>query len=40
MAHQVLRNIFVCIKKAKYFAIIADETRDISGIEQLSVSIR
>ena len=40
MAHSNLRNILACIKTAIHFAIIADETQDISGLEQFSISIR
>ena len=40
MAHQLLRNILTDVKSAKWFALIADETRDIGGLEQFSVSLR
>ena len=40
MALYILRNIIGCIKTAKNFAIIADETQDIGGCEQLAVSLR
>ena len=40
MAHQFLRNILTDVKSAKWFALIADETRDISGLEQFPVSLR
>ena len=40
MALTILRGSLVDIKKAKIFAIIADETQDISGVEQLAVSVR
>ena len=40
MALHVLRNITASVKAAKNFAIIADETQDISGIEQFAVSLR
>ena len=40
MAHSILRGILVDIRRAKFFAIIADETQDISHEEQLSISIR
>ena len=40
MALCVLRNITASVKAAKNFAIIADETQDISGIEQFAVSLQ
>lgn len=40
MAHEVLRGNIANVKCAKYFALIADETQDVSRIEQLSVSIQ
>ena len=40
MAHEVLRSILTEVKDAKWFALIADETRDISGVEQFAVSLR
>ena len=40
MARQVLNSILNKIRTARIFALIADETRDFSGKEQLSVSIR
>ncbi len=40
MAHEVLRSILADVKGAKWFALIADETRDISGAEQFAVSLR
>lgn len=40
MAHQVLKNLLQDIHEAEWFALIADETRDISGAEQLGVSMR
>ena len=40
MAHDVLRDLLAKIKAAEYFALIGDETRDISGTEQFAVSIR
>ena len=30
----------MCYKKSKWFAIIGDETRDLTNSEQLSISIR
>jgi hypothetical protein len=40
MGQKVLRLILEDIKKAKFFAVIADKTRDISNKEQLSICIR
>ena len=44
MANQLLRSLLDDIKANQcdqpFFAIIADETRDISGLEQLALSIR
>ena len=40
MSHQVLRGLLCEIREAEWFALIADETRDISGIEQLAISLR
>lgn len=40
MAHTLLHNLLEKIRMAEYFAIIGDETRDISGKEQFAVSIR
>ena len=40
MAHQLLRGLLQVIREAEWFALIADETRDISGMEQLAISIR
>jgi hypothetical protein len=37
---QVMKDLLDQIKSATYFAIVIDETRDISGIEQLAVVIR
>lgn len=39
-AQDILQQIIDLIKKAKYFAIIIDETTDVSRKEQVSVSIR
>ena len=36
----VLRQILNNVKEARWFAVIADETRDISNSEQLCISIR
>ena len=40
MAHHLLRNLLVNIRNAKFFALIADETRNISGLEQFAISLR
>ena len=40
MAHQLLRNLLDQIRRAEWFAVIADETRDMSGHEQLGISVR
>ncbi|XP_072401698.1 52 kDa repressor of the inhibitor of the protein kinase-like [Diabrotica undecimpunctata] len=37
---QVIRREIFEVKKANYYAILADETADISGREQLSTSLR
>ena len=39
MAHQLLRGILNDIKNAKWFALTADETWDIIGMEQFAVSL-
>ena len=36
----MLRSLLIDIKKQPFYAIIADETRDISGKEKLALSIR
>ena len=36
----VLLSIIKDVKRSKFFAIVVDETRDISGIEQMTVIIR
>ena len=40
MGQQVLRCVLKKVKECKWFAIIADETRDLTNSEQLSISIR
>lgn len=40
MAHQLLRGLLQEIRQAEWFALIADETRDVSGMEQLAISLR
>ena len=38
MAH--LRNLLVNIRNANLFALIANETQDINGLEQFAISLR
>ena len=40
MSKNMLRSLLSAIKSRPFYAIIADETRDISGKEQLALSIR
>ena len=40
MSKQLLRLLLINIKSRPFYAIIADETRDISGKEQLALSLR
>ena len=40
MSKQVLRSILINIKKQPFYGIIANETTDISGKEQLAISLR
>lgn len=40
MATQLLQKPLKEIHSAEWYSIIADETRDISGAEQLGISIR
>ena len=40
MGNEVLRKILNKVKEARWFAVNADETREISNSEQLCVSIR
>lgn len=40
MSHQLLRTLLSEVREAKYFSLIADETRDASCHEQLSISAR
>ncbi|XP_070549960.1 zinc finger MYM-type protein 1-like [Ptychodera flava] len=40
MGHTLLRKILSEIHVAKWFAILADEVRDVSNLEQLSISVR
>ena len=39
MATQLLQKLLKEIRSAEWYSIIADETRDISGAEQLGISI-
>ena len=39
MGKSLLRDLLITIREAKWYAIVADETRDISNDEQLSLSI-
>ena len=39
MAIQLLQKLLKEIRSAEWYSIIDDETRDISGIEQLGISI-
>ena len=40
MAHHILRGLLHNIREAEWFALIADGTRDCSGVEQFSISLR
>lgn len=40
MGLQLLRHILADIRAAYWYSIIVDETRDVSGKEQLALSIR
>ena len=40
MAHHLLHELLTNIKAAKHFALIGEETRDVSGKEQFAISIR
>ena len=40
MGQEVLRKLLLKIHEAKYYAILADEARDISNMEQLTMCIR
>ena len=39
MAHHLLRGLLAKIQAAEYFALIGDETRDVSGKEQFAISV-
>ena len=40
MSHTILRDVLGDIRKAKWFSIMADETRDVANREQLVICIR
>ena len=40
MAHCVLRSVLDDIRSQSYYSLIVDETRDVSGKEQLAISLR
>ena len=40
MANHLLQPLLDEIRSAEWFSLIADETRDASGAEQLGISIR
>ena len=40
MAHQLLRHLLHEVRQAEWYSVIADETRDASGAEQLGISLR
>ena len=40
MAHQLLRHLLREVRQAEWYSVIADETRDASGAEQLGISLR
>ena len=40
MAHHLLRNLLGAIRISKHFSIIANETQDVSGLEQFAISLR
>jgi hypothetical protein len=40
MSHAIVRKIVHNVKEVRYFAVIADESTDISGKQQLSISLR
>ena len=40
MGQAVLRNTLASIHEAAYYSILADETRDLSNLEQLTICIR
>ena len=40
MAHHLLHELLTDIKAAEHFALIGNETRDVSGKEQFAISVR
>ena len=40
MGHKLLRSLVCDIKSQQWFAMLADETRDISNREQLALCLR
>ena len=40
MSHEILRSIFSEVRANKFFTVLADETGDISRVEQLVIMIR
>ena len=40
MGQAVLRSVLDDIRNVRWYAIIADEASDVSGTEQMSISIR
>lgn len=40
MGKELLRDLLVKIREANWYAIVADETRDVSNHKQLSLTIR
>jgi len=40
MALQVLRTLLDSIRSERFYSLIVDETRDVSGKEQLAISLR
>ncbi|XKL62880.1 hypothetical protein PGB90_002713 [Kerria lacca] len=39
LADSVLRNILLKVKQSKYFALMLDETSDVSKLEQISITV-
>ena len=40
MYMQLLRKLLAEVRAAKWYSIIADETKDLSGAEQFAISLR
>jgi hypothetical protein len=40
MSHAVIRNIVRCVTESRFFAVIGDESTDISGMQQFSITLR